>query len=158
MPKSSQRWTLNLSSSTKLPGSSRSSMRSRAVSLPSACCLSMRSWPPPSSACALSAASFSRGSIVLFWLMARAPYCGPCAGERGGSEGSCTVAGMLALAPEDAELVGRDAGQLKDVAEFFADALEKLSKHGAVEALANAAPWAKVVAESAAEAFPAVKF
>src|SRR5207302_6742710 len=61
MPKSSARCVLNLSSSMKLPGSSKSSIRSRAVSLPSWCCLSMRSCPPPSSACSSSAASFSRG-------------------------------------------------------------------------------------------------
>src|ERR1700682_5327728 len=60
MPKSSARWVLNLSSSMKLPGSSKSSMRSRAVSLPSWCCLSMRSCPPPSSACASREASLSR--------------------------------------------------------------------------------------------------
>src|SRR4051812_8327884 len=104
MPKSSARWVLNLSSSMKLPGSSRSSIRSRAVSLPSWCCLSIRSWPPPSSAWASSAASFSRGvspesrscrcaedrppdgsgSTFLFWVpMAAATYPLPRSEQRG---------------------------------------------------------------------------
>ena len=37
----SQRWVLNLSSSTKEPRSSRKSMRSRAVKRPDSCCLAM---------------------------------------------------------------------------------------------------------------------
>src|SRR5512147_60147 len=49
MPKSRQRWTTKGSSSRNEPGSSSSSIRSCAVSLPSACCRSTRSRPPPSS-------------------------------------------------------------------------------------------------------------
>jgi hypothetical protein len=38
IPKSTQRWVTNMSYSSKLPSSSNSSIRSRAVSLPLACC------------------------------------------------------------------------------------------------------------------------
>src|SRR5262245_20848865 len=48
IPKSRLRCVTNGSSSRKEPGSSSSSTRSCAVSLPSACCLSTRSRPPPS--------------------------------------------------------------------------------------------------------------
>ena len=47
IPKSTQRCALNMSNSSKLPSSSSNSTRSRAVSLPLACCASMRRWPPP---------------------------------------------------------------------------------------------------------------
>src|SRR5712664_531456 len=50
MPKSTQRWRTNLSSSWKVPSSSRRWMRSRAVSLPALCSRSRRSGPPPASA------------------------------------------------------------------------------------------------------------
>src|SRR5579862_4315611 len=43
--------------STKVPGSSRRSMRSRAVSFPPSCCFLIRSAPPPASAFALSSSS-----------------------------------------------------------------------------------------------------
>src|SRR5579885_1423763 len=46
MPKSLQRWVTKRSISTKLPGSRKRSTRSRAVSLPAAWCLSIRSCPP----------------------------------------------------------------------------------------------------------------
>jgi hypothetical protein len=52
MPKSVQRWATNMSYSSKEPSSSSSSIRSRAVSLPLACWLSMRFCPPPSRASA----------------------------------------------------------------------------------------------------------
>ncbi len=52
MPKSVQRWATNMSNSSKLPSSSSTSSRSRAVSLPLACCASIRCWPPPSRASA----------------------------------------------------------------------------------------------------------
>ena len=42
MPKSVQRCATNMSNSSKLPSSSNSSTRSRAVSLPFECCASMR--------------------------------------------------------------------------------------------------------------------
>src|SRR5713101_3428202 len=50
IPKSRQRCSTSLSSSSKEPGSRSSSTRSRAVSFPSACWRSRRSRPPPSSA------------------------------------------------------------------------------------------------------------
>ena len=52
IPKSVQRCCTNMSNSSKLPSSSSSSMRSRAVSLPLACCASIRFCPPPSRAAA----------------------------------------------------------------------------------------------------------
>src|SRR3989442_295571 len=64
MPKSVQRWVLKRSSSTKLPGSSSWSRRSRAVSFPSACWRWMRSSPPPSSAARLRRSSSSRFSLI----------------------------------------------------------------------------------------------
>ena len=42
-----ERWVTNEPSSSNEPGSTRSSMRSRAVSLPRACCCSARASPPP---------------------------------------------------------------------------------------------------------------
>src|SRR5467141_189772 len=50
MPKSTQRWRTNLSSSSKEPSSNNRWMRSRAVSLPALCSRSRRSGPPPASA------------------------------------------------------------------------------------------------------------
>src|SRR5215469_8172835 len=50
MPKSLQRCVTSLSVSSKVPSSSRNSMRSRADILPSLCCFSRRLAPPPSSA------------------------------------------------------------------------------------------------------------
>jgi hypothetical protein len=50
MPKSVQRWATNMSNSSKEPSSSSSSIRSRAVSLPLACCAAIRASPPPSRA------------------------------------------------------------------------------------------------------------
>ena len=59
IPKLVQRWSLNMSYSSKLPSSSSISMRSRAVYLPRACCFSMAFSPPPMRA-------FSRFSISCF--------------------------------------------------------------------------------------------
>src|SRR5262249_35622898 len=53
--------------STKLPSSSNASMRSRAVSLPASCCLSMRALPPASVAFA-SIASRRRIGSTGSWL------------------------------------------------------------------------------------------
>ena len=47
MPKSVERCSTNMSSSSNEPRSISSSMRSRAVSLPRLCCASMRLSPPP---------------------------------------------------------------------------------------------------------------
>src|SRR5271165_1553213 len=60
MPNSVERCSTNMSNSSKLPLSSRSSMRSRAVSLPRACCASMRLSPPPSFAPARRSSRVSR--------------------------------------------------------------------------------------------------
>src|SRR5262249_31553656 len=75
MPKSAQRWVTNLSSSTKLPSSSSAAMRSRAVSLPASCCLSMRALPPASAA---RASISSRRRIGSWELTAAAYRRGPC--------------------------------------------------------------------------------
>src|SRR5262249_7809778 len=66
MPKSTQRWRTNLSSSSKVPSSRRSSMRSRAVSLPALCSRSRRSGPPPASASVLR----RRKSSIRSWCLA----------------------------------------------------------------------------------------
>ena len=59
--------------SWKLPGSIRASMRSRAVSLPCACCFSMRSSPPPGAGGArLSSSSSTRSLHFLCCLLATA--------------------------------------------------------------------------------------
>src|SRR5512137_2310734 len=61
MPKSVERWVTSLSNSSKVPSSSRNSIRSRADILPSLCWRARRSSPPPASASAsrrLSSASF----------------------------------------------------------------------------------------------------
>src|ERR1700722_1992551 len=60
IPKSTQRWRTNLSSSSKVPSSRRRSIRSRAVNLPALCSRSRRSAPPPASAWALR----RRGSSI----------------------------------------------------------------------------------------------
>src|SRR5438132_4355881 len=60
IPNASVRWTAKASSSVKDPGSTRSSMRSRAVSLPFGCCLSSGS--PPR-----CIASYFRFRRMLIW-------------------------------------------------------------------------------------------
>src|SRR5690242_20681569 len=64
MPKSTDRCSTNMSNSSNEPLSIRSSMRSRAVSLPRLCCASMRGSPPPSRACPRRLSSFSRMSFM----------------------------------------------------------------------------------------------
>src|ERR1700732_1651654 len=64
MPNSVERCSTNMSSSSKLPLSSRSSMRSRAVSLPRACCASIRFSPPPSAAPQRRSSRVSRISFM----------------------------------------------------------------------------------------------
>src|SRR2546430_7296889 len=59
IPNAVARWVKNRSSSTKVPGSSSSESRSRAVSLPAACWRATRSPPPPSSNRARRTASSS---------------------------------------------------------------------------------------------------
>src|SRR5687768_9472313 len=62
MPKSTQLCSTYMSYSSKLPGSSSTVSRSRAVSLPLACCAAIRFSPPPSRACSRR---FSSSSIVV---------------------------------------------------------------------------------------------
>src|SRR5213594_1711792 len=65
MPKSLERWTTNLSSSSKVAGSRSNWMRSRAGSFPSAFWRARRSGPPPDSASwflRLSSSSRSRAN------------------------------------------------------------------------------------------------
>src|SRR3984957_16651120 len=64
MPNSIERCSTNMSNSSKLPLSSKSSMRSRAVSLRRACCASMRFSLPPSLAPARRSSRVSRISFI----------------------------------------------------------------------------------------------
>jgi len=64
MPKSLQRCVLSMSYSRKLPSSSSSERRSRAVSLPFLCCASTRAAPPPRRAAASCSAMRSRTASV----------------------------------------------------------------------------------------------
>src|SRR5512133_2704371 len=64
MPKSVQRCSTNMSHSSNVPSSSSSSSRSRAVSLPLACCEAMRFSPPPRRAAARLFSSCSRMSCM----------------------------------------------------------------------------------------------
>jgi hypothetical protein len=65
MPKSAQRCSTNMSNSSKEPSSSRSSMRSRAVSLPRVLRRDARFSPPPRRACARRSSSRSSMSFML---------------------------------------------------------------------------------------------
>src|SRR5690348_2271083 len=76
MPKSPQRCSTNMSNSSNEPLSIRSSMRSRAVSLPRLCCDSMRAAPPPSRAWLRRASSFSRMSFIAVAPRGPARHCG----------------------------------------------------------------------------------
>src|SRR5260221_6287318 len=64
MPNSVERCSTNMSNSSNEPLSSKSSMRSRAVSLPRACCASMRFSPPPNFAPARRSSRMSRISFI----------------------------------------------------------------------------------------------
>src|SRR5690242_17604023 len=66
MPNSVERCSTNMSNSSNEPLSSNSSMRSRAVNLPRACCASMRFTPPPSLAPARRSSRVSRMSFIGF--------------------------------------------------------------------------------------------
>ena len=68
MPNSLQSCSTNMSHSSNEPASRNTSIRSRAVNLPFACCESMRRCPPPSRAWArLSSSVWMISSI--FWLL-----------------------------------------------------------------------------------------
>ena len=60
IPKSTQRCVFSMSNSRNEPSSRRSASRSRAVSFPLPCCLSIRACPPPSSADASRSSSRAR--------------------------------------------------------------------------------------------------
>ena len=62
MPKSTQLCSTYMSTSSKLPGSSSTDKRSRAVSRPLACCAAMRLGPPP---CRAASRRASSSSIVV---------------------------------------------------------------------------------------------
>src|SRR6185312_3717865 len=64
MPNSLERCSTNMSNSSNEPLSSRSSMRSRAVSLPRLCWASMRALPPPRRASSRRFSSLSRMSFI----------------------------------------------------------------------------------------------
>src|SRR5579862_319731 len=64
MPKSLERCSTNMSHSSKVPGSNNRSSRSRAVSLPLACCWAMRRSPPPSRAAARFSSNWRRISCM----------------------------------------------------------------------------------------------
>ena len=64
MPKSWQRCSTNMSHSSNEASSRRRVIRSRAVSLPLPCWVSIRRWPPPSRACARLASSSARISVI----------------------------------------------------------------------------------------------
>src|SRR6202171_3260931 len=64
MPNSVERCSTNMSNSSNEPLSSRADLRSRAVSLPRACCASMRFSPPPSLAPARRSSRVSRISFI----------------------------------------------------------------------------------------------
>src|SRR3954447_13731120 len=64
MPNSTERCSTNMSNSSNEPLSSSSSMRSRAVSLPRACCASIRFSPPPSFAPARRSSRVSSMSFM----------------------------------------------------------------------------------------------
>ena len=66
IPKSSQRWTTNISNSSKDPSSNKISTRSLAVNLPFACCASIRFLPPPNRASALLFSSSVKISFIIF--------------------------------------------------------------------------------------------
>ena len=65
MPKSLERCSTNMSNSSNEFLSMRSSMRSRAVSLPRWCCASMRRTPPPPRALSRRSSSLSRMSFMV---------------------------------------------------------------------------------------------
>src|SRR6266850_1948700 len=77
MPNSVERCSTNMSNSSNEPLSSSSSMRSRAVNFPRACCASMRFSPPPSLAPARRSSRVSRMSFMLlppaFWVTIERP-------------------------------------------------------------------------------------
>src|SRR5664279_1442671 len=83
MPKSLERCVTNLSSSTKLPSSSKAEIRSRAVSFPAACCFAMRASPPASAAWASICSSRAIGSGFTARIVAICPYSSRVANVKG---------------------------------------------------------------------------
>src|SRR6185437_6541022 len=83
MPKSLERCSTNMSHSSKEPGSNSSSSRSRALSLPLACCAWTRRSPPPPRAAVRFSSSRRRISCI----------CPSLPGPRRGSPGEITPTG-----------------------------------------------------------------
>src|ERR1700744_5868595 len=117
MPKSTQRWRTNLSSSSKVFSSRRRSMRSRAVSLPALCSRSRRSGPPPASASALRR---RRSSIRSLCLAAAAE-----AEDLGSDKRRSGIDGFVVVEDADGEMGGEPSG-----AEEKDDAEDEFSAHG----------------------------
>src|SRR5271170_5454359 len=116
MPKSTQRWRTNLSSSSNVPSSRRRWMRSRAVSLPALCSRSRRSGPPPASA----SDSRRRRSSMRSWCLLRAGEAELCSGK-GSSRG------RRQIFAKDAD---REMGGQPDGAEKQDDAEKQLRTDG----------------------------
>src|SRR4028118_2225599 len=121
IPKSRHRWVTSLSTSWKLPGSNRVSIRSRAVSLPASCWRRRRSSPPPSSARRSSSSYLN--SRAPSWLFPPAPR--PPPRQAGGGHDprrrrarrvvpaprTSSDAGRLCFLPVLQELLEADVGQ-----------------------------------------------
>ena len=109
MPKSVLRCCTKVSNSSKLPLSSRRSMRSRAVSLPRLCCASMRASPPPSLAPARRCSSLSMMSFMVrparrIRVATHTTAPGPCGIGKAARRLICVkVRGRRAGAMQDAE-------------------------------------------------------
>src|SRR5580658_9700359 len=116
MPKSLQRWVTSLSVSSKVPSSSRNSMRSRADILPSLCWRSRRFSPPPSSARRLrffSSASFS--SRFMCGRIIAGRWAGRFALDHSALGGEVVAEGIhqrKRLAPDPAEAI--ELGSVRD--------------------------------------------
>src|SRR4029077_3410068 len=82
MPKSTQLWRTNLSSSSKVPSSSSRLMRSRAASFPALCSRSRRSGPPPASASADWRRSSSMRSCCFSLALTAAFFSGKLSSHR----------------------------------------------------------------------------
>lgn len=69
-----------------------------------------------------------------------------------------SLATFLGLRRQQAETTVNTLSKFKTVSEFLNDAIEAFRETSLVDAISRAAPWAGVVAESAAEAVPPIKF
>ena len=99
MPKSTQLCSTYMSYSSRLPGSSSTVSRSRAVSRPLACCASILFSPPPSRACARR---FSSSSMVVAMerFLCASWREGKSSPERGGGPAARLVEGVSCQMPD----------------------------------------------------------